>query len=78
MEYGMTMLAVISSALGIVALLLKYYPAWRREHEILDSQKQAVEFGRELVDGDDAGMSVRLSDEYDRVRREQGSGGASG
>ncbi len=68
----MTAIGLIGSVMGVVYLLLKYYPEWRKRDEAKESETEAGAFGRDLVDSNDIGVSVRLSELYDRVRTAKG------
>lgn len=67
-----TITGIVGSVLAMGYLILKYYPDWRRRHEKRAGEKDIASFGQEILDGDDVGLGVRLSDEYDRLRSQEG------
>lgn len=66
-------LGIASGILGIVALLLKYYPDWRKKRDVKKKEKVDDEeldlLKKALLDGD-SGMVSRILSE--RMRRAQG------
>ncbi len=68
-------ISIISGVIGLLsalaAVFLKFWPEWKRKHDLKISLETSDEFGQELLEGNDIGASVRLSDEIDRVRREE-------
>ena len=69
-------ISLISGVIGLLsalaAVFLKFWPELERKRDLKISLETSDEFGRELLEGNDIGASVRMSDEIDRVRREEG------
>ena len=69
-------ISIVSGIIGLLsalaAVFLKFWPEWERKRSLKISMEASDGFGRELLEGNDIGVSVRLSDEIDRMRREEG------